>query len=138
MPKPPVPNAVDRLLAGPNKAVMATVGPTGDPLLVATWYLWEHGRILLNMYKDRKRVARLAEDPRVSLLVLADEDWTTYVSLRGRVTETYDDVDCRDINRISMHYDGMPFDVAPGRGRVSFLVDVDRWFGWGEVASQPH
>src|SRR4051812_47381722 len=135
MPKPPVPNSVSDLLAAPNKAVMATVSPAGESILVATWYLWENGRILLNMYQDRKRVARLAEDPRVSLLVLADEDWTTYVSLRGRVTETYGDAECRDINRISMHYDGVPFDVAPGRARVSFLVDIDRWFGWGAARS---
>ena len=134
MPKPPVTDAVDELLARPNKAVMATVGATGQPILVATWYLWENGHILLNMYKDRKRVTRLVEDPRVSLLVLADEDWTTYVSLRGRVSGTYDDVEFGDIHRISMHYDGVPFHVAPGRERISFLVEVERWFGWGAVA----
>jgi PPOX class probable F420-dependent enzyme len=133
MPKPPVSDAVSKLLAEPSKAVMATSGPDGRPVLVATWYLWENDRILLNMYKDRKRVARLAEDPQVSLLVFSEADWTTYVSLRGRVVESYDDVDARDINRISFHYDGVPFDVAPGRGRVSFLVEVESWFGWGAV-----
>jgi PPOX class probable F420-dependent enzyme len=133
MPKPPVSDAVSKLLTEPSKAVMATSGEDGRPVLVATWYLWENGRILLNMYKDRKRVARLAEDPQVSLLVLSNDDWTTYVSLRGRVVESYDDVDARDINRISLHYDGVPFDVAPGRDRVSFVVEVERWFGWGDV-----
>jgi PPOX class probable F420-dependent enzyme len=133
MPKPPVSDAVSKLLAEPSKAVMATSGTDGRPVLVATWYLWENGRILLNMYKDRKRAARLAQDPQVSLLVLSDADWTTYVSLRGRVVESYDDVDARDINRISLHYDGVPFAVAPGRERVSFLVEIDRWFGWGDL-----
>jgi len=134
MPKPPVSDAVSDLLGRPHKAVMATADANGQPILVATWYLWEDGRVLLNMDKRRKRVARLAEDPRVSLLVLAD-DWDTYVSLQGRVVKTYDDLDMSDINRIAVHYGEDGFAGTPESRRVSFLVEVERWFGWGAVRS---
>jgi PPOX class probable F420-dependent enzyme len=119
-------------LAKPNPAVMATVRPDGQPITVATWYLWEDGRILLNMDRRRKRVARLAVDPRVTLTVLDAEDWTTYVGLIGRVSDSFDDLDRRDIDRLSMHYDGVPFGTRDTE-RVTFLVDVDRWYGWGAV-----
>jgi PPOX class probable F420-dependent enzyme len=135
MPKPPVSDAVSELLAAPNKAVMTTPRPNGQPILVATWYLWQDGRVLLNMDRRRKRVARLAEDPRVSMLVLAEPDWSTYVSLQGRVVKTYDDVDMSDINRIAVHYGEDGFAGTPESRRVSFLVEIDRWFGWGAVRS---
>ena len=109
MPKPPVPDSVSAILATPNPAVMATIRSDGQPIMVACWYLWESGRILLNMDKRRKRVARLAVDPRLSLAALDADDWTTYVSLQGRVVESFDDVDGRDIDRLSMHYDGVPY-----------------------------
>lgn len=134
MPKPPVSDVVSDLLARPNEAVMATTHANGQPILVATWYLWEDGRILLNMDKRRKRVARLAEDPRLGLLVLG-EDWGTYASLQGRVVKTYDDLDMRDINRIAIHYGEDGFAGTPESRRVSFLVEVDRWFGWGAARS---
>jgi PPOX class probable F420-dependent enzyme len=130
MPKPPVPESVSAILIRPNPAVMATVRSDGQPIMVATWYLWENGRILLNMDKRRKRVARLAVDPRVTLTVLAAEDWTTYVSLLGRVSDSFDDLDRHDIDRLSMHYDGVPFGTRDTE-RVTFLVDVDYWHGWG-------
>jgi PPOX class probable F420-dependent enzyme len=135
MPMPPVPDSIGEFLAKPNPAAMATVRADGQPILVATWYLWEEGRILLNMDRTRRRVARLAEDPRVSLIVLAEDDWSTYVSLQGQVTETRDDADLTDITRLAMHHSGQPFPVPPGHERVSFLVDVDRWHGWGALRS---
>jgi PPOX class probable F420-dependent enzyme len=134
MPKPPVPEHVSAILARPNPAVMATIRTDGQPIMVACWYLWENGRVMLNMDKRRKRVARLAVEPRLTLTVLAAEDWTTYVSLQGRVAETFDDVERRDIDRLSLHYDGVPFDTRDTE-RVTFLVDVDYWHGWGEARS---
>lgn len=132
MPNPPLPDELQQVLANPNPAVIGTVAPDGTPNTVATWYLWEDGRILLNMDRRRKRVARLAVDPRVTLTVLDAEDWTTYVGLIGRVSDSFDDLDRRDIDRLSMHYDGVPFGTRDTE-RVTFLVDVDRWYGWGAV-----
>ena len=59
MAKPPVPAKIDQFLARPNPAVIATVRPDGQPVSVPTWYLWEDGRVLVNMDESRKRLQYL-------------------------------------------------------------------------------
>jgi len=49
----------------------------------ATWYLWENGRVLVNMDEGRKRLDYIRKDPRVSITVLGKEDWYHHVTLRG-------------------------------------------------------
>ena len=87
MPKPPLPDELQALLREPNPAVMASLKPDGGPLSVATWYLWDDGRVLVNLDHSRARLEHLRADPRVSLTVLDTDDWYRHVSLRGRVTE---------------------------------------------------
>lgn len=131
MPKPPVPAEVSELLAKPNPAVIATV--QGDqPVSVPTWYVWENGRILVNMDESRKRLDYLRANPLVSLSVLDAADWYTHVSLRGRVAELVDDVDLVDIDRIATHYTGRPYPVRD-RKRISAWIDVELWHGWGRL-----
>src|SRR5262245_16680704 len=84
MPKPPLPAELDRFLALPNPAVIATLAGDGSPHTAATWYLWEHGRVLVNMDHGRRRLKHLRSDPRVSLTVLGDDEWYRHVSLEGR------------------------------------------------------
>jgi PPOX class probable F420-dependent enzyme len=134
MPKPPLSENVIELLTRPNPAVIATVGPEGQPVCVATWYLWEDGQILVNMDESRKRVARLRTDPRATLTVLAAEGWHTYVSLQGKVTRMEDDVDLTDIDRLSQHYLGKPYWARDSK-RISAWIEIERWHGWGEVKS---
>jgi PPOX class probable F420-dependent enzyme len=133
MPKPPLPDDVRRLLAKPNPAVVTTVRPDGQPVSVATWYLLDGDRILLNMDAGRRRLAYLRQDPRVSLTVLDEADWYTHVSLQGRVTDLRDDPDLHDIDRLSTHYNGHPYS-ARDRARVSAWVEIDTWHGWGGAA----
>jgi PPOX class probable F420-dependent enzyme len=127
-----VPAEVSELLAKPNPAVIATVRPDGQPVSVATWYVWDDGRVLVNMDEGRKRLDYLRDNPRVTLTVLAEGDWYTHVSLQGRVTELRDDPDLADIDRISRHYTGQRYPTRD-RGRVTAWIDVDRWHGWGRV-----
>jgi PPOX class probable F420-dependent enzyme len=131
--KPPLPDHVVALLARPNPAVIATVRPDGHPVSVATWYLWEDGRVLVNMDEGRKRLDHLRQDPRVTLTVLA-EDWYSHVSLQGRVVEMADDAGLADIDRLAKHYNGRPYSNRE-RGRVSAWIEIDRWHGWGTEAT---
>jgi PPOX class probable F420-dependent enzyme len=130
MPRPPLPDHVQEILAKPNPAVMATLRPNGDPFTVATWYLWEGGRVLLNLDGGRKRLEHLRRDPRVSLTVLDEAGWWRAVSLRGRVASVEDDPDLVDIDRISRHYEGEPYSNRV-RPRVSAWVEVATWHAWG-------
>jgi len=130
MPQPPLPDAVLELLSQPNPAVVTTLRPDGQPVSVATWYLVEDGRVLVNMDEGRKRLDYLRNDPRVTLTALKEGDWYTHVSVQGRVVEMYDDAGLVDIDRLSRHYRG---DAYPNRerGRVSAWIEIDRWHGWG-------
>ena len=134
MPKPPLPEHVSALLAKPNPAVIAAVRPDGQPVTVATWYLWENGRLLVNMDEGRKRLDYLRADPRVSLTVLDADSWYTHVSLQGRITQWRDDEGLADIDRLSKHYNGRPYPNRERR-RISAWIEIDRWHGWGAVAA---
>ena len=132
MPTPPLPDDAIGLLLQPNPAVITSNRQDGQPVSVATWYLWQDGRVLVNMDEGRKRLEYLRSDPRVSVTVLAAGDWYTHVSLQGRVVEVTPDEGLVDIDRLSTHYTGKPYRVR-NRRRVSAWVAVDRWHGWGAV-----
>jgi PPOX class probable F420-dependent enzyme len=132
MPAPPVPREIDEFLAQPNPSVIATLEPDGSPNTVATWYVWENGRVLVNMDEGRKRLEYMRRDPRVSLTVLGKEDWYHQVSLRGRVVSIEDDSDFSDVDRISRHYTGEPYSQRH-RGRVSAWIEVESWHAWAII-----
>ena len=132
MPKPPLPEAVAELLRQPCHATISTVRPDGQPVSVPTWYLYEDGRILVNMDGGRKRMDYLRADPRISLSAMEPQDWVTHVSLQGRVVEFVDDVDLVDIDRISRQYTGQPYGNRV-RPRVSAWIEIDRWHAWGQL-----
>lgn len=130
MPQPPLPDAALELLSQPNPAVISTLRPDGQPVSVATWYLVEDGRILVNMDEGRRRLEYLRHDPRVTLTALKKGDWYTHLSVQGRVVELHDDPDLVDIDRLSAHYGGGPYPQRE-RKRVSAWIEIDRWHGWG-------
>jgi PPOX class probable F420-dependent enzyme len=132
VPKPPLPDEVQALLSRPNPSVITSVRGDGQPVSVATWYLWEDGRVLVNMDAGRKRAEYMRRDPRVSITVLAADDWYTHVSMQGRVDEWADDPDLADIDRLSNHYTGKDYPIRD-RERVSAWIRVDRWHGWGSA-----
>jgi PPOX class probable F420-dependent enzyme len=126
----PFTSAVRDLLERPNPCVISTLRSDGQPVSVATWYLLRGDRVVVNMDETRKRLEHVRRDGRVALTVLAEGDWYTQVSLVGRVVELYDDEGLADIDALCRHYGGEAFAVRD-RGRVSALVEVDRWHVWG-------
>ncbi|MBN3929917.1 PPOX class F420-dependent oxidoreductase [Streptomyces verrucosisporus] len=132
MSKPPLPEAAVTMLKKANPAVITTLRPDGQPVSTATWYLWEDGRVLVNMDEARKRLRHVRDDPRVTLTVLDEGNWYTHVSLIGRVAEILDDPELADIDRLARHYLGEPY-PRRDRRRVSAWIEVDRWHGWGSL-----
>ena len=130
MPSTPLPADVAERLARPNPAVIAHNRPDGQPVSVATWYLFEGGRLLVNMDEGRKRLDYLQHDRRVSLTALDADDWYTHVSVQGRVVELRDDVGLADIDRLATHYTGRPYRNRERR-RVSAWIEIESWHGWG-------
>lgn len=135
MPKAPLSDEARELLAAPNPAVIAVIRPDGQPVSVATWYLLEDdGRVLVNMDAGRKRNDYMRAEPRVTLTALEDGEWYTHISVQGRITEWRDDQDLTDIDRLSRHYGGGAYRER-SRARVSALIEIDYWHGWGALTS---
>lgn len=132
MARPPVPTNVEEFLSQPNPSVITTVRGDGQPVSVATWYLWENGRVLVNMDQGRKRLAYMRANPLVSMTVLASDNWYTHVSVQGNVVELREDKELADIDRISRHYTGGAYHVRE-RDRVSAWIEISRWHGWGSM-----
>jgi PPOX class probable F420-dependent enzyme len=132
MSKPPLTEAAIEMLAKPNPAVIATLRPDGQPVTAATWYLWDDGRVLVNMDEGRKRLEHMRNDPRVTLTVLDEANWYTTVTLIGHVSEWREDTDLADIDRVSIHYSGNRYPQRDRR-RFSAWISVDRWYGWGSL-----
>ncbi|MER8162005.1 PPOX class F420-dependent oxidoreductase [Streptomyces sp. NPDC094472] len=138
MSNPPLPEAAVAMLKKPNPAVIATIRSDGQPVSTATWYLWDDGRVLVNLDEGRKRLSHIRNDPRVSLTVIDEANWYNHISLIGRVVELQDDEDLSGIDRLSRQYLGKDYPQRD-RGRVSAWIEIDRWHGWGEhkESSQP-
>jgi PPOX class probable F420-dependent enzyme len=128
--KPPVTEDAVAMLEKANPAVITTLRADGQPVSAATWYLWEAGRVLVNMDEGRKRLEHIRNDPRVTLTVLDKDDWYSHVTLIGKVAQIRDDEGLADIDRLSQHYLGQPY-AQRDRGRVSAWIEIDRWHGWG-------
>jgi len=59
---------------------LATVGPDGQPHLIAMWYAVVDGEIWLETKAKSQKAVNIRRDPRVSFLI---EDGDTYDTLRG-------------------------------------------------------
>lgn len=138
MSKPPLPEEAVAMLRKANPAVITTLRSDGQPVSTATWYLWDEGRVLVNMDEGRKRLAHIRSDPRVTLTVLDEAGWYTHISVIGRVAEIREDEDLTGIDRLARHYTGGQYPQRDRR-RFSAWIEVDRWHGWGSLKdnSQP-
>ncbi|MFE2429430.1 PPOX class F420-dependent oxidoreductase [Streptomyces sp. NPDC059373] len=132
MSKPPLPDEAVAMLTKANPAVVTTLRSDGQPVSTATWYLWDDGRVLVNMDEGRKRLEHIRNDPRVTLTVLDEGNWYTHISVIGRVTEIREDKELADIDRLSRRYLGKPY-ARRDRRRFSAWIVVDRWHGWGTL-----
>src|SRR5258708_5140702 len=129
MPKPPLPSELDEFLTQQNPSVIASLRPDGSPHTAATWYLWEGGRVVVNMDESRKRLEYMRADPRVSITVLGQDDWYPHVTLRGGIVAIDPDPDLEVIDRLSRHYTGEPY-AQRDRGRVTAIIEVEAYHAW--------
>lgn len=138
MSKPPLPDEAVTMLKKANPAVITTLRPDGQPVSTPTWYLWDDGRVLVNMDEGRKRLEHIRRDPRVTLTVLDEAGWYTHISIIGRVAETRPDEGLADIDRLARQYLGTDYRMR-ARDRVSAWIEIERWHGWGTLKdnSQP-
>lgn len=135
MPSAPLPPELLSFLASPRPAVVGTVRSDAVPVTTACWYgLEQDGRVLLTMDRDSFRLRHLRANPHVALTVLGS-DWYNQLSLLGRAVEFREDPALVDIDRLSWHYLGEPYEDRD-YGGVSVLVEIDRFHTWGDPAAE--
>ena len=126
-------------VASNRTGTMATVGPDGQPHLVAMWYGVLDGDIWVETKVKSQKVVNLKRNPKVSFLI---EDGMTYDSLRvltfEGVAEIHDDPDTIFAVGVSVweRYNGpyseevKPFVEFMLNKRVAVRVDVTRTRSW--------
>ena len=127
------------LLAGTRSMTLATIGPNGQPHLVAMWFALLDGEIYLETKAKSQKAANLRRDPRISCLI---EDGATYDELRGVEIEGHaqlsDDPDLLwriGVNLFERYYgpysdELKPFVEAMLAKRVAVKVTPDRIRSW--------
>ena len=70
----------------PRVATLATLNPDGTPLLTPLWFAREGDTLWLAVGPNSPKVRNMRRDSRVTLVVLADAQGYTYVTVRGRAS----------------------------------------------------
>jgi PPOX class probable F420-dependent enzyme len=117
---------VRSFLSAPRCAVLATVGLDGAPRQIVIHYLLAEDHLRINGHRDRRWVANLRRDPRVSLVIHDAADYLHYISIRGTATLLDEsDAAVAEAMRQAERYAEDPADFA-GQPRVSFRVNIER------------
>lgn len=130
---------VGRFLDEQRVATLATLGPSGQPHLVAMWYAVLDGVLWFETKAKSQKATNLRRDPRVTVMV---ETGDTYDALRGVALEgraaVVDDPDALWAVGVNLweRYNG-PYseEVRPMvefmlTKRVAVRLDVDRTRSW--------
>lgn len=130
---------VDAFVAGSRTMTLATVGPTGQPHLVAMWYAVVDGQVCFETKAKSQKAVNLRRDPRVSCLI---EDGVVYEQLRGvsfeGTAELSDDPDFLwriGVSMFERYYapyteEMKPFVEAMLHKRVGARLRVERMRSW--------
>jgi PPOX class probable F420-dependent enzyme len=132
-------NEIGELLAGVRSMTMASIGPGGQPHLVAMWFAVLDGDVCFETKAKSQKAVNLRRDPRISCLA---EDGDVYGELRGVAIEGIAEVseDPGLLWRVGVgvweRYHGpytedvRPFVEALLRKRVAVRVRAERIRSW--------
>jgi PPOX class probable F420-dependent enzyme len=121
-------DCVRAFLEGPNRAVLATLRPTGGPHVVVVDYLMLDDALLLNGRRDRRWVANLRRDPRATALVHDPQAVEHWVSISGSVELMREgDASIEDAKTMSRRYGDDP-EQFNGQHRVTWRLVAERVF----------
>lgn len=130
---------IQDFLAGSRAMTLASVGPTGQPHLVAMWFALIDGEVCFETKAKSQKAVNLRRNPQVSALV---EDGVVYEELRGvaieGVAEVTDDADLLwaiGVNLFERYYgpyseELKPFVEAMLNKRVAVRVKSQRMRSW--------
>lgn len=76
----------ERFLAGRHVAVLASLGPDGQPDLTPIWYLYRDGLLYMRTGIDSVKALNIRRDPRVTVCVQDERPPYRSVTLHGRAS----------------------------------------------------
>jgi PPOX class probable F420-dependent enzyme len=130
---------ITEFVAQQRTATLASLGPDGQPHLVAMWYAVIDGQIWFETKAKSQKAVNLRRDPRVSVLIESGHTYDTLkgVSFEGRAV-VLDDADALWKVGVSVweRYTGpyteemRPFVEVMLNKRVAVRVDVERTRSW--------
>ena len=122
-------DAVRTFLEGPHRAVLATLGRSGEPHVVVVDYLVLDDGLLLNGRHDRRWVADLRRDPRATALVHDPHAVEHWVSVAGSVELLREggDMSVEDAKVMARRYGDDP-EQFTGQDRVTWRLSAERVF----------
>jgi len=95
----------------PNFATLTTLREDGQPTTQVMWIDCDDTALLINTEEHRRKVANVARDPRVNVVIWDRDNPYHYVEVRGEVVEKIDGQRARDhIDELSQKYHGRPYD----------------------------
>jgi PPOX class probable F420-dependent enzyme len=111
-----------QLFRDANYAVVTTVRPDGSPQSTVVWAdLDDDGVPTFNTARGRAKPSNLENDARVSMLVVKDGDFYTWVSVDGRAELTTDGAR-EQIDALSRKFDGRPWKYRDGEERIKVRI----------------
>jgi PPOX class probable F420-dependent enzyme len=111
-----------QLFRDANYAVVTTVRPDGSPQSTVVWAdLDDDGVPTFNTARGRAKPSNLENDARVSMLVVKDGDFYTWVSVDGRAELTTDGAH-EQIDALSRKFDGGPWKYRDGEERIKIRI----------------
>ncbi len=130
---------VAAFLDGRHTMNVATIGPDGQPHLVAMWYGFVGGAPAFWTYRKSQKVQNLRRDPRITCLVEAGESYDELkgVELVGTATVLDGHDDVMAVGRsVYERYTGpfsetaLPGLAQMGAKRVAVRIDVHKVVSW--------
>jgi len=76
----------ERFLAERRVAVLATLGPDGEPVLTPIWYLYRDGLLYMRTGRESVKARNVSRDPRVTVCVQDERPPYRSVSVHGRAS----------------------------------------------------
>src|SRR3972149_298749 len=76
----------ERFLAGRHVAVLATLGPDGQPVLTPIWYLHRDGLLYMRTGQESAKAANVNRDPRVTVCIQDERPPNRSVTIRGHAS----------------------------------------------------
>ena len=124
----PLNENVARLARGKNFATVVTVMPDGRPQASLTWIDTDGEHLLMNTEPQRQKGRNLTRDPRVTVLLRAEDNPFDVAEVRGHVAETVTGDQARaHIDELSRKYTGRDYRAQVGpHGRVLYKIAVDK------------